>query len=179
MRGKKRKFLIGALILFSLLIVYLISYKYLIVPYQIKELNDNMVIDGIPYKIGDKMDNLDLNILQNNGWKERTTDNNSTLYYTEAAETIVFNGFPDLSDDYKFILFRTRKDNFSIFGIEVGSNVSESQTILKKRGYKEEDETTYVKGKISVSFSSDIDGKIIMLEVFLRSSDWFYKGNYK
>ncbi|BCJ94385.1 hypothetical protein acsn021_19540 [Anaerocolumna cellulosilytica] len=179
MRGKKRKFLIGAIILFSLLIVYLISYKYMIVPYQIKELNDNMVINGIPYKIGDKMDNLDLDILRHNGWEEITTDDNSILYHNDAIGSVNFDGFPDLSDDFKFILFRSWKDNFSIFGIEVGSNVSEAQTILKKRGYKEEYDTTFVKGRISISFPSENDGKIAMLEIFLRSSDWFYKGNYK
>ncbi|BCJ94391.1 hypothetical protein acsn021_19600 [Anaerocolumna cellulosilytica] len=179
MRGKKRKFLIGAIILFSLLIVYLISYKYLIVPYQIKELNDNMVIDGIPYKIGDKMDNLDLSILQDNGWEEDATDDKSISYYNENLGVIIFNGFPDFSDEYKFILFRTRNYNFSVFGIKVGGSASNAQEILKKWGYNEKDDTTYVKGRIIVGFHYDTGGKIIELDVFLKSSDWFRKGNYK
>ncbi|BCJ94395.1 hypothetical protein acsn021_19640 [Anaerocolumna cellulosilytica] len=179
MRGKKRKFLIGAIILFSLLIVYLISYKYLIVPYQIKELNDNMVIDGIPYKIGDKMDNLDLQILQKEDWEKDTMYEHFILYYSDNVGVIIFRGFPDYSNEYKFTVFRTKKHNINLFNIGIGSNASEAQMILKKKGYTEEDNSTYVKGKISISFQYDLERRIEEIEVELKSSDWFHKGYYK
>ncbi|BCJ94383.1 hypothetical protein acsn021_19520 [Anaerocolumna cellulosilytica] len=180
MRGKKRKFLLGMiLILFSVLIVHLISYKYLIVPYQIRELNENMVIDDIPYKIGDKMDNLDLDILNVGGWENSNLYGYIISYYNENIGEVIFTGYPDYSDEYRFTLFRTRHNNLSLFGIEVGSNASEASAILKKRGYKEEHNRLYVKGKIKIGFQYDLKGIIIELDVDLKSSDWFHKGNYK
>ncbi|BCJ94388.1 hypothetical protein acsn021_19570 [Anaerocolumna cellulosilytica] len=178
MRGKKRKFLIGAIILFALLIVYLISYKYLIVPYQIKELNDNMVIDGIPYKIGDKMDNLDLDILQDSAWEKDDMYGYFISYYNEAIGTIIFNGYPDYSDEYKFTLFRTKNNDLSVYNIKVGSSTIDARKVLKKNGYKEKD-GTYVKGRIHISFNYDINGNIEELTVDLKSTDWFHKGYYK
>jgi hypothetical protein len=179
MRGKKRKFLFGILILFSLLIVYLISYKYLIVPYQIKELNDNMVIDGIPYKIGNKMDNLDLQILQKEDWEKDTMYDHFVLYSNDNVGVIIFRGFPDYSNEYKFTVYRTKQDNINLFNIRVGSNAGEARTILKKKGYSEKDDSTYVRGKISISFRYDLEKRIKEIYVTLNSSDWFHKGYYK
>ncbi|BCJ94384.1 hypothetical protein acsn021_19530 [Anaerocolumna cellulosilytica] len=179
MRGKKRNFLIGTIILFALLIVYLISYKYLIVPYQIKELNDNMVIDGIPYNIADEMENLDLGIIQEKSWEKNSRNNLYISYYNTDTGVIIFNGFPDLSDEYKFTLYRTKHDTLNVFGIRIGSNADNARKILKKWGYKKKDDDLYIKGRININFRCDANDKITELEVDLKSSDWFHKGYYK
>lgn len=173
----RTKVIIGVI----LFLLFKIVSPYLITPGEIKELNNN---SNFSYKFISPLEEFD-----EKGWKKNIRFN--AVKYTDLqGDYIIFEGYPDLSNSHKLICLRTDNPEFFLFGIRVGDNITIVDSIMKENGYrrKKTDDNVYeyYKGKINISFKLDKmdvgDGVMKTLKAFrisIRTSDWFFKGNYK
>lgn len=67
--------------------------------------------------------------------------------------TYTISGFPDVLSKYYVTSFYTKSDKYQIYNIKVGMDINEAKVILKMKGYNFDDDYTFRRGIITITFT--------------------------
>ena len=70
----------------------------------------------------------------------------------EDTRIISFYGFPTDEDDYCLASYTTKSNEDNVFGITIGSNIRDAESILDKFGYQKSGDFKFKKGAINIDF---------------------------
>ncbi len=156
-----RKRIILVVLVIILYIIYKITLPYIATPSEIKDLNKNI---DLPYNFAEEVSEEDFILLEKQGWVRSYIVYTGIAYTNDKDDLIIFSGYPDLSNRYKFTLFRTKVEGFSVFDISAGGNIDKVKINLKKKGYREKHiygDYVFTKGKVVITLIPDIENEII------------------
>lgn len=96
-----RKRIILVVLVMILYIIYKITSPYIATPSEIKELNKNI---DLPYNFAEEVSEEDFILLEKQGWVRSYIVYTGIAYTNDKDDLIIFSGYPDLSNRYKFTL---------------------------------------------------------------------------
>jgi hypothetical protein len=175
-RSKAEKIVWGIM---SLIVVGFIYYEvssFFILPSEVRELNRNI---DLPFDFAVPLSQCDFT---GGGWKKEQIYN-GVLYKKTDSEYFEFRGFPDVSSTYKLIAYWTDNSKTLVFGFRVGDSMGKVKKILKKHGYKQNNQFDYPgyhKGRVKIGIEEDTICKTVKeIDITLYTTDWLHKGYYK
>lgn len=178
---------IKIVICLAIMVIILIKFAspFFVLPNEIRELNSN---SNLPYKFAAPLEEY---YFEHNEWK-RDVEYQSIYYSNQAGDYLLFKGFPDLSNSYKFSYYHTKSPKISVLGIQIGDNIDEAEYILLNYDYKKlkSDDYSYKKGRITIRIKIQLNpsknnivdpvrNSVDEISISLYSTDWLHKGYYK